>query len=163
MSDAPAPPSPAASEPDDSGTAALDRLAELREVTVRAGGRDLWITLDSGYTPHSTEPPLDPGAIAALLPRLRALVADFETVRARATGYLWEWGATGDEPPEEKAAFLRDMVPTTLAVTSAAELELHYEDMGAMGDTGDSYMMEGYWPVVRHDGELNPVAVTVES
>ncbi|MEU5164371.1 hypothetical protein AB0G74_32790 [Streptomyces sp. NPDC020875] len=157
MSTAPTPPEPGAPVPDDPGFAALDRLPEAREVTVRAAGRDLHITLDSGYREISAEPAIDREGFAALLPRLRALLADFDTVRDRSTGYLWEWGATGEEPPGERAGFLRDMAPTTLAITSAVELELHYEDMSG------THLMEGYWAVVRHDGAMHPVDVTIEA
>ncbi|MER6914769.1 hypothetical protein ABT354_24105 [Streptomyces sp. NPDC000594] len=164
MAHAPTPDSGTA-VPDDPAFTALDRIAGERYVTVRVAGQELAVTFDSLGGGHP-----DAGTIAGLLPRARALLADFAAVRERATAYLWEWGAHGEEPAdnpgdnpgeepggEERAAFLRKMVPTTLAVTSATTAELHYEDVG------EEYMLDGYWPVVHHDAAMTPVEVTVEA
>jgi hypothetical protein len=157
MRDPEAPEPAAASPQDDAGYAALERIVDERYVTVRAGGQDLVVTA------HSVELDLDaeegPGArdIMATLPRVRAVLADFAAVRERATEYLWAFGATGDESDEEKANFLREMVPSTLVIAGPAAIELHYDDIS------EKYMPQGYWPAVHLDADLTPVEVSVEA
>ncbi|MFJ8045469.1 hypothetical protein ACIRBX_33675 [Kitasatospora sp. NPDC096147] len=123
------------------------RIAELtagRSVTVQAGGQDLDLLFE------------EPSAVEAL-PRVERLLAGFAAVRDRSTAYLWEWDADGTEDARERAAFLAALVPTTLAVTGAGGLVLHYEDID------ERYLMDGYWPAVHLDAELAPVEVTIES
>ncbi|MBY6307361.1 hypothetical protein [Streptomyces clavuligerus] len=130
-----------------------DRIVAERYVTVRAAGQELSVT----FAPFGSTVPADRETVVRLLPRARTLLADFAAVRERATEYLWDWGAEGEETEEEKAAFLRDVLPSALTVADGAGTEVHYENIG------EEYMLDGYWPVVHHDAGLNPVRVTVEA
>lgn len=149
--------------PDD--YSALDQLTDDHPVTVHAADQDLVVLVDS----------LDAPRIAEALPHVRALLAEFAVVRERATAFLWDFGATDDDNGEtsdtsetsetdettntdnEKAAFFRDMLPTTLVINDAPAIQLHYEDIS------EQYMLDGYWPAVHIDRDLNPIEVTVES
>ncbi|GLF95069.1 hypothetical protein [Streptomyces yaizuensis] len=130
-----------------------DRIVAERYVTVRAAGQELSVSFD----PFGSHGSADRETVVRLLPRARALLADFAAVRERATEYLWEWGADGESTEEERAAFRREMVPTTLTVTEGAGTEVHFEN------AGEDYLLDGYWPVVHHDADMNPVRVTVEA
>ncbi|MGX2993515.1 hypothetical protein JNUCC64_04335 [Streptomyces sp. JNUCC 64] len=151
MTDTPPPGAAAPSGPDD--FTALDGLADQRYVTVRAGGQELTVTVDS------PDPAGEPGAAAvtALLPRVRSLLTGFAVLRERAVEHLWEWGAEGTETAGERAEFLRDAVPSTLVVTAAGTAQLHFEGLAA------DRTLDGYWPAVHHDAEGRPVRVTVEA
>jgi hypothetical protein len=149
---APAQPPPGpASAPDP--YAALERLAGEGTAEVGAGGLTLHVHIESGALGDRPAPE----AVAALLPRLRTVLDGLPAIRERATEYLWRWGATDDSTEEEREAFLRDLVPTSLVVADGEGLQLHYEDVD------ERYVMDGYWPAVHLDRELNPVKVTIEA
>ncbi|MEU9605797.1 hypothetical protein [Streptomyces sp. NPDC048057] len=151
----PAPGGPPA--PDD--VTALDRLAAAGDVTVRAGGHDLLVMVDEVGSAER----LTPEAVAALLPRVRLVLADFAAVRERAAAFLWEWGAQGEETEEERARFHRVMVPTTLTVTGAAQFAVHFEARPTEHAADAPYLLDGYWPAVHLDAELLPDRVTIEA
>ncbi|MEU5979240.1 hypothetical protein [Streptomyces sp. NPDC047315] len=137
--------------PDD--VTALGGLAVAGDVTVRVGGQDLVVMVDRLLSAER----VGPEEVAALLPRVRSVLAEFAAVRERAAAFLWEWGAEGGETEEERAGFHRDMAPTTLTVTAAAQFALHFESRSG------SYFPDGYWPAVHLDGDLRPDRVTVEA
>jgi hypothetical protein len=135
---------------------ALERLVEEKAVTVRAADQDLVVMAHSAWPHLEEERHRDPRTVVALLPRIRSVLGDFATVRERATEYLWQWGASGEETAQERARFLGEAVPSILVVGPTA-IEVHYEDLG------EPYMMEGYWPAVHFDQDGIAVNVTVES
>ncbi|MFH8616273.1 hypothetical protein ACH4E8_14520 [Streptomyces sp. NPDC017979] len=163
MSDVPRPEAtepgtgPGAPEPAPDDVSALGRLAAAGDVTVRVDGRDLVVMVDqSGSAQRST-----PEEVAALLPRVRSVLADFAAVRERATAFLWEWGAEGEETEEERAGFHRDVLPGTLTLTVTdareARFAVHFDSRN------EAYLLDGYWPAVHLDADLHPDRVTIEA
>jgi hypothetical protein len=146
-------PSAGASAQQDDLYAALDQIVEERYVTVSAGDQDLTVTAES----IDPDQRLDPQTVIAVLPRIKSLLADFAALRERATEYLWAWGAGEEETDDDKAEFMRNMVPSTLVIASATTIELHYEDIS------EKYIQDGYWPAVHFDKDMMPTHVSVEA
>ncbi|WP_019632693.1 hypothetical protein [Actinomadura atramentaria] len=95
--------------------------------------------------------------VEELLPHVRGLLAAMDEIGPAAVAHLWDWGATGDETAEEKAAFLAEVRPTSLVVYRSGDFELHFEKVP------DGAFLDGYWPVVLHRADGRPVDVFVDA
>ncbi|MGW1279775.1 hypothetical protein ACWD4V_22885 [Streptomyces tsukubensis] len=132
-----------------------DDFADTGWVTVRVeGDRELTVSFD-------TTPGTGPGGpsaqtLAALLPRVRDLLADFGTVRRTAVDHLWQWGAEPSDTDDDRAEFIATMHPAELVVREDGGFALHYTETGGR-------MLDGYWPAVHFTADRTPTEVTVES
>ncbi|MFI6574170.1 hypothetical protein ACIBFB_00100 [Nocardiopsis sp. NPDC050513] len=128
-----------------------DALREY-ESTVRVGGGETRWAFDSA----------GPERVAALLPRVRALVASFDRVLHDGLEFLWTWGADGagpEEEAEERSRFLEETAPPSdVVVYRSGDFEVHFGGAG-----GGRSFMDGYWPAVHFRSDTTPVGVSVQA
>lgn len=129
------------------GEIRFDHDVSYYSATVRAAGRDLWVSFDTA----------GPDLVAELLPHAGRLVTAFDRVHRDGLAFLWSWGAEGDESDEERERFGHQMRPDGLVVYRSGDFEVHYDD------TSGEYFLDGYWPAVVYRGDMTPLTVTVEA
>ncbi|MGF2947650.1 hypothetical protein [Microbacterium alcoholitolerans] len=118
-----------------------------------------WYAGSLGVGDHEVELMIDgsdPATIERLLPRARAVIAELDSIRRRATNAIITHFSDGEPTAgdlDEGAADLQlDAIETT-----TDETVLHFTD--SCGE----HFPDGYWPAVHIDTEGGVAEVTVES
>ena len=113
--------------------------------TLTIDGRELELMIDGA----------DADAAGALIPRARAIVADLDGVRRRASEAVITHFSDSEPSPAEIAEGADDLVLDTLEITDDATV-LHFTD------SCGQHFPEGYWPAVHLDADGEVAEVTVE-
>ena len=98
----------------------------------------------------------EPGAVAALVPRIAALLGRPETVR-RATDAVVTEFSEEDPTAEELAEAAEDLLLQAVEAWPDGDVVLHLED------SCEEHFAPGYWPAVRFDSAGAIVEITVEA
>lgn len=99
----------------------------------------------------------DIDAVSALLPRIREMVADVDTVRRRASDAVVTRFSDGDPTRPELDDASADLVLEALEATADGDIVLHFVD------TCGQHFPHGYWPAVHVDAAGEIIDVTVEA
>jgi len=94
---------------------------------------------------------------AALLPRLREIVADLATIRRVASDAAVTAFSQGEPAPHELDDAASDLVLDAIEATSEGTVVFH------LNDSCGTHFPEGYWPAAHLDPEGTVSHVTVES
>ncbi|QDY75933.1 hypothetical protein [Streptomyces qinzhouensis] len=133
-----------------------DDFTDTGWATVRvADDRELVVSFDAAPATATAHGGPSPQTLAALLPRVRDLLADFGNIGRTAVDHLWQWGADPSDTDEDRAEFTATMHPSDLVVRTDGGFALHYQDTGGR-------MPDGYWPAVHFTADRTPDRVTVE-
>lgn len=93
---------------------------------------------------------------SALLPRVRQIVADFETLRRRASDAVVTRFSQGEPEQQELDDAASELAVDTIEASVDGTIVLHFTD-------GGDHFPEGYWPAVHLAPDDSVVDVTVES
>lgn len=91
------------------------------------------------------------------LPRLRAVVADLDTIQRRASDAVVTAFSQGDPEPFELDEAASDLVLEAIEAASDGTIVLH------LTDTCGTHFPEGYWPAAHLGDDATVTHVTVES
>ncbi|UNK72051.1 hypothetical protein [Microbacterium sp. H1-D42] len=98
----------------------------------------------------------DADAVQALLPRVRAVVAEIDSIRRSASDAIFTHFSDGEPSRAELDDGATDLLLDVIEATADGTV-LHFTD--ACGQ----HFPDGYWPAAHLDPDSNVVEVTVES
>lgn len=95
--------------------------------------------------------------VSALLPRVRAVVADLDSFRRLASDAVVTQFSKGDPEPHELDDAASDLTLDTVEASTDGTIVLH------LTDNCEEHFPDGYWPAVHFAPDDTVITVTVES